>query len=62
MYQSLSRWRVTLEARDTLLRALAPALSVPAFLQRGRHLARALQVWRPRRPMQLVEAGKILSR
>ena len=58
----MSRWRVTLEARDTLLRALVPALSVPDFLQRGRHLAQALQVRRPRRPMQLVEAGKILIR
>jgi hypothetical protein len=60
--QSLSRWRATLEARDTLLQVLAPALSLPTFLERGPQIARALQVLRPRRPMQLIQVGEILNR
>jgi hypothetical protein len=36
------RWRLFIEARDTLRRALAPALSMQEFLQRGKVLRHVL--------------------
>jgi len=51
-----------IEARDALLAVIAPALRLRTFLRRGRQIARALRVLRPRRPMQLSEAAKILIR
>jgi hypothetical protein len=51
-----------IEARDALLPVVAPALSVQTILRRGRHIARALQVLRPNRPMQLSQTAKILIR
>lgn len=51
-----------LEARDTLLAVIAPAISLQKFLSRGRTLARALRVIRPRRPMQLTKAARLLAR
>lgn len=51
-----------IEARDALLAVIAPALSLPVFLRRGRQIARALRVLRPSRPMQLSKAAKILLR
>ncbi len=56
----MSRWRLVLEARDTLLAVIVPALKLRRFLVRGRALARALQVNRPQRPMQLSRVAKIL--
>ncbi len=58
--QTLSRWRLMIEARDALLAVVAPALSLSTMLRRGRQIARALRVLRPNRPMQLSKAGKIL--
>lgn len=60
--ETLSRWRLVLEARDTLQAVMAPALSLGTFLQRGRAIARALRVIRPKRPMQLVRMESILTR
>ena len=51
-----------IEARDALLRVIAPALSLRTFLRRGRAIAQGLQVIRPRRPMQLLKVAKILGR
>jgi hypothetical protein len=52
---------LVIEARDALLSVIAPALSLRKFLRRGRAIARALRVIRPRRPMQLSEAAKIFK-
>jgi len=60
--ETLSRWRMVLEARDALLAVIAPELPLGTFLRRGRAIARALQVHRPGRPMQLSKAAKILIR
>jgi len=60
--ETLSRWRLVIEARDALLRVIVPALSLRHFLRRGRSVARTLRVIRPRRPMQLLSAAKILRR
>ena len=48
--------------RDALLAVIAPALPLGTFLRRGRAIARALQVHRPGRPLQLSKAAKILVR
>ena len=56
----MSRWRLVLEARDTLLSVIVPAMKLRHFLRRGRAIARALRVIRPARPMQLSGAAKIL--
>ena len=53
---------MVLEARDALLAVIAPALPLRTFLRRGRAIARALQVHRPGRPLQLSKAAKILVR
>jgi len=50
-----------LEARDALLAVIAPALRLGTFLRRGRAIARALQVHRPKRPMQLFTVAQILK-
>jgi hypothetical protein len=52
---------LVLEARDALLGVIVPSLSLGTFLHRGRAIARALQVRRPKRPMQLCKAAKILA-
>jgi hypothetical protein len=57
----LSRWRLVLEARDTLLNVLVPALRMRRFLRRGAAIARALRVIRPRRPMQLSQIARIIA-
>ena len=49
-----------MEARDTLLAVIAPALTLRRFLRRGPAIARALRVLRPNRPMQLLQARSIL--
>lgn len=59
--QTVSRWRLMLEARDTLLAVIVPAMKLSRFLRRGRALARALRVIRPARPMQLSRAARILK-
>ena len=41
--ETMSRWRLVLEARDTLRAALVPALSIGHWLRRGRAIARALR-------------------
>ncbi len=51
-----------LEARDALQAVIAPALKLRTFLRRGRSLARALQVLRTDRPMQLSKVAEVLSR
>jgi hypothetical protein len=51
---------MVLEARDSLLAVIAPALPLRRFLRRGRAIARALRVIRPKRPMQLAAARRIL--
>ena len=60
--ETISRWRIVLEARDALVAVIAPALTLRKFLRRGRALARALRVLRPSRPMQLSQVGEILNR
>ncbi len=56
----MSRWRLVLEARDTLKAALVPALSIGHWLRRGRAIAKALRVLRSGRPMQLSQAATIV--
>ena len=51
-----------LEARDAILAVIVPALKIGMFLRRGRALARALQVLRNNRPLQLIRAGQLLNR
>jgi hypothetical protein len=58
----MSRWRVVLEARDALLHAIAPALTVGRFIQRGHAIARSLRTIRRNRPMQLSLIRPILCR
>ena len=53
---------MVLEARDTLLAVIVPALPLGTFLRRGRAIARAMRVHRPGRPMQLSKAANILVR
>jgi len=50
-----------LEARDTLLSVIAPALPLKKFLRRGHAIAQSLRVNRPNRPMQLSRLGNILK-
>ena len=50
-----------LEARDTLLRVIVPALPLRRFLQRGRAIARAFCITRKNRPMQLTRVREILQ-
>jgi hypothetical protein len=50
-----------MEARDALLAVIAPALHLQTFLRRGRAIAKALCVRRPRRPLQLSTASKIFG-
>src|SRR5215813_4893170 len=57
--ETLSRWRLTLEARDALLAVIAPALKLRHLIGRGKSLARALRVNRPKRPMQMSKAAMI---
>jgi hypothetical protein len=57
----VSRWRLVLEARDTLLAVIVPVLPLRQFLRRGRALAHALRVIRPARPLQLSRAARILA-
>lgn len=52
---------MVLEARDALLAVIAPALSLRIFLRRGRAIARALRVIRPKRPMQMLRLTKLLA-
>ena len=50
-----------LEARDTLLSVIAPALKLRTFLRRGSAIARALRVIRAKRPLQMYNAQKFFS-
>ena len=59
--RSHSRWRVILEARDSLLRILVPAVSLRHFLVHGRTIAHRLAINRPQRPMQLTQTTRILG-
>jgi hypothetical protein len=59
--ETLSRWRIVLEARDTLLAVIVPALPLRHFLKRGPAIARRLLVRRPNRPMQLSKLRGILD-
>ena len=61
IYRDSKRLAYVSEARDTVVAIIAPALKVRTFLRRGRELARALQVHRANRPMQLTTAAKILN-
>jgi hypothetical protein len=49
---------VVLEARDTLLAVVVPALKVETFLRRGKAIARKFRVNRPARPMQMSQAAE----
>jgi hypothetical protein len=53
---------LTLEARDALLAVIVPALKLCQFIRRGRAIAKALGVLRPKRPMQMLKVAKILIR
>jgi hypothetical protein len=50
-----------LEARDTLLAVIAPALRLQKFIQRGPAIARSLRVSRPNRPMQMSRLENIFK-
>ena len=52
---------MVLEARDTLLAVLVPALKVTTFLRRGKAIARKFRVNRPGRPMQLSRAAEFFE-
>jgi hypothetical protein len=52
---------VVLEARDTLLRVIVPALKLRTFLHRGPKLASRLAVNRPKRPLQMNKMAEILK-
>ena len=56
--ETISRWRIVLEARDALMAVIAPALSLRKFLRHGRAIAQALRVIRPHRPMQMSRVRK----
>lgn len=60
--ETLSRWRLVLEARDALLGVIAPALPLVRFMRRATAMAREMSVSRPNRPMQLSIAREIFTR
>lgn len=57
----ISRWRIVLEVRDCLARVLAPPLSLPHLLERGRAIASASRAGRPKRPLQMTQIRKLFA-
>jgi hypothetical protein len=57
----VSRWRIVLEVRVCLARVLAPPLSLPHLLERGRAIASASRTGRPKRPLQRTQIRKIFA-
>lgn len=60
-FESVSRWNVLVEVRDSLHAILAPALDLAHLLRRGRALALALRRQRPNREMQLVKIRRVFE-
>ena len=56
-----SRWRLFLEARDTLRQALAPALPLGHLFAHGARIAKRLGVHRPKRPPQIIGLTKLIK-
>jgi hypothetical protein len=61
-FDSVSRWRVFLEARDTLRQVLAQPIPLSQLIRHGRQIALALRVKRRNRPMQLTQLRRIFAR
>lgn len=59
---SPSRWRLYLEARDTLVQTLAPALKLSHLLKNGQRIAKRTRVKRPDRPLHTLQCIRILSK
>lgn len=56
-----SRWRLFIEARDSLRGILAPRLSLSHLLANGPGIAARARVKRPKRPLQSVRMDAIAS-
>lgn len=56
-----SRWRLFIEARDSLVGILAPRLSLRHLLANGPKIARRARVKRPRRPLQGVKLNQLAT-
>ena len=61
-FDEVSRWRVFGEVRDCLQRVLAPPLSLPHLLRRGRVIALASRIRRPKRPLQMTQIRQIFAK
>jgi hypothetical protein len=57
-----SRWRLFIEARDSLRGVLAPRLRLEHLLRNGPRIARRARVKRPQRPLQTVALHRLASR
>jgi hypothetical protein len=61
-FDEVSRWRVVLEVRDCLVRTLAPPLNLQHLLRRGRVIALASRIRRPKRPLQMTQIRQIFAK
>jgi hypothetical protein len=61
-WDEVSRWNAFVEVRDSLRSVLAPPLSLPHLLRRGRSIALSLRKRRPKRLMQLAKIRRIFSK
>lgn len=61
-FDEVSHWRVVLEVRDCLQRVLAPPLSLPHLLQRGRVIALSSRTRRPNRPLQMTQIRQLFAK